>query len=192
VHITERGDTEIGNIPKRLKRVGLERLRFDGRKVVDLAELSKIWVEPLSDGGFLLHAVEVPNSQLVDMQYDQRRLLTVDNGAIRVKTAAELQSDAIAGSKTLLNRQLKRNIKRAAGGYDKQLLSVFALVTICLYYARTSDNRLEPWIDDILADLQQAFPFSRLRDDIKVLAERMRTVLGSYYEGVDNISSSGG
>lgn len=39
VHLTPHGATEIGNLPT---GAGLERLRFDGKKVVDLASLSTI------------------------------------------------------------------------------------------------------------------------------------------------------
>ena len=87
VHITERGDTEIGKLPK---GVGLERLRWDGTKVVDLADLDEIWVEH-KNGAFILHAVEVPGSQLVKMHYRDRKRLTMDKGKIRLLTDEELQ-----------------------------------------------------------------------------------------------------
>ncbi|MBW2024363.1 MAG: hypothetical protein JRH08_00750 [Deltaproteobacteria bacterium] len=90
IHITERGDTEIGRLPK---GVGLERLRWDGSKIVDLADLDKIWVE-CRNGVFILHAVEVPGSQLVKMKYADRKRLTKDGDKIRLKTAAEIEAEA--------------------------------------------------------------------------------------------------
>jgi len=48
VHLTPHGDTEIGSIPK---GAGLERMRFDGKQLVDLATLGEIWVEPIPGGG---------------------------------------------------------------------------------------------------------------------------------------------
>ena len=91
VRITQRGNTDIGRIPK---GVGLERLRWDGSKVVDLADLTEMWVEE-QNGAFILHAVKVPGSQLVQMTYADRKRLTKDpDGTIRVKTDAELQAEA--------------------------------------------------------------------------------------------------
>jgi len=86
VHITERGDTEIGKLPK---GIGLERLRWDGSKVVDLAGLDEIWVE-CKNGAFILHAIEVPGSQLVRMTYKDRKRLTIEDGKIRLLTTGEI------------------------------------------------------------------------------------------------------
>jgi len=90
VHITERGDTEIGQIPK---GVGLERLRWDGKKVVDLADLDQIWVEE-RNGVFILHAVEVPGAQKVSMTYADRKKLTRDADLIRLKSVNEIEVDS--------------------------------------------------------------------------------------------------
>lgn len=54
VHLTPHGVTEIGSLPT---GAGLERLRWNGKRLVDLAELDEIWVETLPGGGFLLHAI---------------------------------------------------------------------------------------------------------------------------------------
>jgi len=89
VHITERGDTEIGQIPK---GVGLERLRWDGKKVVDLADLDQIWVEE-RNGVFILHAIEVPGTQKVSMTYADRKKLTRDADLIRLKSTNEIEAD---------------------------------------------------------------------------------------------------
>lgn len=81
--------TEVGPLPK---GVGLERLRFDGKKVVDLAELSEMWVEQ-KGGAFVLHAIPVPNAQLVQMRYQDRKSLSNDAGEIRLKTELEKQKE---------------------------------------------------------------------------------------------------
>lgn len=87
IHVTERGDTEIGKLPK---GVGLERLRWDGERVVDLADLAQIWVEE-RNGAFVLHAVEVQNAQKVTMTYADRKRLVQDAGLIRLKTKEEIE-----------------------------------------------------------------------------------------------------
>ena len=86
VHITERGNTEIGRLPR---GIGLERLRWDGSKVVDLADLDEIWVEHKNEA-FILHAIEVPGSQLVKTTYKDRKRLTIEDGKIRLLTAEEM------------------------------------------------------------------------------------------------------
>jgi len=93
-HITESGDTEIGLL---IPEVGLDRLRFNGTKVVDLADMDFIWVREIPGGGYDLHCVEVPNSQLVEMQYSQRKnLYTQLNGLIRVLTEEEISAKQVA------------------------------------------------------------------------------------------------
>jgi len=80
---------EIGSIPK---DVGLERVRWDGKKLVDLFKLSKMWVE-YKNGIFLLHCIQVPHSQLVEMQYKDRKKLWNDNGIYKIKTEKEIKAE---------------------------------------------------------------------------------------------------
>ena len=85
----ENGGVEIGSIPK---GVGLERMRWTGSKLVDLNNLSEIWCEYTS-GGFRLHSIQVPNSQLVQMQYRDRKKLYNDSGVYRVKSNEMVQNE---------------------------------------------------------------------------------------------------
>ena len=83
------GGTEVGSAPP---GVGLERLRFDGSQLVDLAALSTIYVRQLDSGAYELHAVNVPGSVAVAMTYADRRNLINDAGnGIRVMTAQEIE-----------------------------------------------------------------------------------------------------
>lgn len=81
------GDTEIGALPK---GVGLDRLRWDGKTLVDLDKLSAIWVRCRS-GVFELHAVPVSGAQLVAMRYQDRKRLFIDGDTIRIWTEQELE-----------------------------------------------------------------------------------------------------
>lgn len=74
---------EVGELPK---GVGLERLRWDGEKIVDLAELEEMYVNPQTK---TLHVVQQRNTQRVQMSYNERFYLTNDNGTLRVKTPYE-------------------------------------------------------------------------------------------------------
>jgi len=115
VHITERGDTEIGHLPR---GIGLERLRWDGSKVVDLADLDKIWVEHKNEA-FILHAIEVPGSQLVKMTYKDRKRLTVEDGKIRLLTAEEMAAkQAKEKDKAADLRNLKHDFEQMTKNMD--------------------------------------------------------------------------
>lgn len=81
---------EVGEKPA---GVGLERLRFDGVKLVDIATLSEFYVVR-GDGSWELHVVEVPGSQLVQMTHKQKWRLINDSGTFRLKTDDELLGEA--------------------------------------------------------------------------------------------------
>ena len=80
---------EIGSVPK---GVGLERMRWTGSKLVDLFNLDVIWVEFIN-GGFRLHSIETPYSQLVEMQYKDRKKLYNDNGTYKIKSDDQIQNE---------------------------------------------------------------------------------------------------
>lgn len=82
------GDTEIGSLPK---GVGLERLRWDGQKLIDLDKIEAIWVRCRA-GVFELHVIEVPGSQVITMRYADRKRLYVENGVIGIRTAEEMEA----------------------------------------------------------------------------------------------------
>jgi hypothetical protein len=98
------GDIEIGNMPK---GVGLERIRWNGKSVVDLMTLDEIWVRH-QRGVFEFHAVSVPESQRVAMTYADRKRLHVESGVIRVRTEQDMEvlKQAEAG-RIVDNRSLK-------------------------------------------------------------------------------------
>jgi hypothetical protein len=84
---------EVGESPT--KGAGLERLRWNGEKLVDLGLLDQFWVR-YRNGIFELHAIEVANSQLVSMRYEDRKHLVSDSSIIRVKTPDELTTEKAA------------------------------------------------------------------------------------------------
>ena len=98
--------TEVGSKPP---GVGLERLRFDGTKIVDLADLTLINVVK-TPGAWELHAVSVPGSQEVVMNYADRKQLTADGGLYRVLTSTE-QLNIL---KTTKKAEIKRAFETAA------------------------------------------------------------------------------
>ena len=83
------GGVEIGSVPK---GVGLERMRWTGSKLVDLINLDVIWVEFIN-GLFRLHSIETPYSQLVEMQYKDRKKLWNDNGTYKIKSDDQIKTE---------------------------------------------------------------------------------------------------
>ena len=79
----------IGDIPK---GVGLERLRWDGKEIVDLSELSTIYVEDIN-GVNILHCKNTGNCQKIEMKYNERKRLIKKNGVIKVKTDEEIHTE---------------------------------------------------------------------------------------------------
>lgn len=76
------------------KGIGIEMMRYANGKLINLAELDIIYVEQ-TNGAFLLHAMQVPNSQAVTMQYKDRKKLYNDNGVIKLKTDDEIFNENI-------------------------------------------------------------------------------------------------
>ena len=83
------GGVEIGSIPK---GVGLERMRWTGYVLIDLFTLRSIWVEHIN-GAFILHCIQVPHSQLVVMEYKDRKKLWNDDGVYSIKTHEQTQNE---------------------------------------------------------------------------------------------------
>lgn len=78
-----KGGIPVGPIPK---GVGMNRLRWDGTKIIDIAELDELWVR-CTNGVFTLHAVQVPNSHKVRMKYRDRKCLCINKGEVKIEKA---------------------------------------------------------------------------------------------------------
>lgn len=86
-HIKQSNDgIEVGKKPV---GVGMERLRWTGSELVDLADRSFIWCE-YKNGGFILHAIKVPCAQLIEMSYSDRKKLWSDNGVYKIKSDKQI------------------------------------------------------------------------------------------------------
>jgi len=80
VRLVMAGGVEIGRVPK---AVGLERLRWNGEEIIDLLDLTEMWVRPVA-GGFVLHAVPVAGAQRLDMTWADRKRLVLVNGVVEI------------------------------------------------------------------------------------------------------------
>jgi len=83
------GNTEIGKIPK---GSAINEMYWTGTRLVNLSKQNEFWVES-KDGMFRLHAIQVPYSQLVVMNYKDRKKLWNDNGTYKIKSDEQIQNE---------------------------------------------------------------------------------------------------
>lgn len=80
---------EVGSLPG---GAGFELVRWNGTELIDLSTLSAIYVVYIN-GVFELHCIQVPNSQLVQMRYKDRKKLWNDNGVYKIKSDEQKQKE---------------------------------------------------------------------------------------------------
>jgi hypothetical protein len=111
------GPVEIGPLPP---GVGVERLRWDGERLIDLATLTRIHVRHLSGNHFELHAVELPTTQPVAMLYQDRARLILTDGILRLKTEAEVEAEQLAAASQAIRARYARQMTAIASPYTPE------------------------------------------------------------------------
>ena len=175
--MNETDGTEIGNLPK---GVGMERLRFNGSGVVDLANLTAFWIE---EGNFALHCVWVSNSQYFEMSYvDRKRLVLTDSG-FRLKTLEEITIEEQAVKIQKLKNILKIKLRNSIGDIQDQNMHTLAFVCALIVYARTQPPALGDFFDEIIPDIIEIFPLNIWKETLKAGAKDLKAAMQEYYEG---------
>lgn len=182
IYITEKGDTEIGAIPPNKKDVGLERLRWDGTKIVDLADMSEIWVKSVSNNFYELHAVKVLDTQKVQMTYRDRKNLIIEDGIIRVKTALEIENGMKIEQESMTRNQLRQAFKRDVGDLEDLLADAWKLISFLIIFIRTGDPKITSFLDNVLPDLQAAYPFEMIKDQLSKDITTTKSLMQEYYQ----------
>jgi hypothetical protein len=185
INLTEQGDTEIGSLPI---GVGMERLRFDGEKVIDLADLTEFWVVPVGKG-FELHCIEVPNSQLVQMNYFDRKYLRTNNNTIRLKTTEEIDAENTQLKVEAAKTRLRRKLKEAIGDLHDQHQDALALICALIVYVRQEPQALTYFFDDIIPDIKDIFPMNRVEATLRQSAKNLKKSMEEYWQDIDNIGN---
>lgn len=188
------GGVEVGNIPK---GIGLERLRFDGEKVVDLAALNQIWVRNIN-GVFELHCrdigyyktvddedIWVGTCQLVNMAYADRNNLTLSDGVIRVKTPEELNTDYYNAQLSKLKTALRTKLYSTVGDLQDQHMQTLAFTCALIVYARQQPSALADFFDSIIDDIKDCFPLNRWQDILTQGGADLKAALQEYYTNLD-------
>jgi hypothetical protein len=170
---------EIGNPPP---RVGFERLRWDGSKIIDLADLSEFWVR-IKNNIFELHCIPVDNSQLVIMTYADRYNLVVNGGSIRLKTPQKLEDERIIK----LTSQAKSKLSNKMEQLIDLNLSMLAFIFSLIVYTRQQPSELATFYDEIIPDIKDVFPLSRWEIDLKQFGKDLKQFIEEYYNEIDSI-----
>ena len=180
---TVKGGVEIGTPPK---DIGLERLRFDGSNIVDIASLSAFWVEKRSEG-FVLHCVEVPGSTYLEFAYADRKLLVLNDGPLRLKTIEEVDAEKLEIKIKALKNKLRLRLVDLLGDAQDQNMNTLAFVCALIVYARTQPAALGAFFDEIIPDIIEIFPLSMWKEILKSSAKDLKTAMQEYYAGLENL-----
>ena len=172
---------EIGDIPR---GVGFERLRWDGSKVVDLADLTEFWVRIINNI-FELHCIPVVNSHPVTMSYADRDKLIINGGSIRLKTPEEIENERVER----LVKIAKSKLTSKMGELIDLNLSMLAFICSLIVYARQQPQQLADFYDSIIPDIKDIFPLSRWETDLTQFGKNLKQFLNEYYNEIDGIHS---
>ena len=175
--------TEVGDLPK---GVGMERLRFNGEEVVDLADLSAFWVESIP-GGFMLHAVQVPNSNYIEMAFSDRQYLQINGGVPTIKTPEQIAIEEQGEQIRLLKSALKLKLRDTVGDIQDQHMMSLAFICAIIVYARQQPQVLADFFDDLIPHIVNMFPLSRWEDILKTGVTDIKTAMQDYYDGIDEL-----
>ena len=174
--MNETDGTEIGDLPK---GVGMERLRFNGSEVVDLANLTAFWIEK---GNFALHCVWVSNSQYFEMSYVDRKRLILSDSGLRLKTLEEITIEEQAVKIQKLKNKLKIKLRNSIGDIQDQNMNTLAFVCALIVYARMQPQQLGDFFDEIIPDIIEIFPLNIWKETLKSGAKDLKTAMQEYYE----------
>lgn len=177
IRITEKGDTEIGVLPK---SIDLSILRFDGNKVVSLLDLNQIWVR-FKNNQFELHAIEVINSQLVNMTYQDRKKLIYENKIIRVKTSEEINNEKTEEFNQLLKNNLRIRLKNNIGDTPDLVADISKLVFLLIIYSRTQNSRIGQIFDRLIPIIKDVYSIDDIEEGLVNIAQYLKSEMPEYY-----------
>jgi hypothetical protein len=165
------------------RNVGLERLRFDGANVVDLATLAGMWVE-LTNGNFILHCKEFDGCAFVTMTYSDRKNLYFD-GAIKVKTAQQITDELLKKQIEAVNNYLASSVVKPKE-LAEVIMVLLGLIAITAEYARTQNTTSRNYLDAALPTLRK-LPIQKISDIAPTALNTLKTVFDSYFSKLENL-----
>ena len=181
ITLSDKG-VEIGDIPK---GIGLERLRLNGQKVVDLATLNQMYVFEPVPNFYELHIL--PIGQLVQMTYSNRHNLITSDGAIRIQSPEEIQIENIESQKQLIKNQVRKQIERKTGDYADQLANAYKLIFALIVYTRTRNSTLGSFFDKLIPFVADTYPLNKVHDILLQAVKDIREDMIDYYNRIDRL-----
>jgi hypothetical protein len=174
---------EIGNIPS---GVSLERLRWDGSRLVDLFWERTIHVRCLTNGYFELHAVNLPGTYAVAMSYKDRKQLRVTSDGVPFIASWKVVVDEVKVEKI---KAAEIKLCSNLGGQQKQLQSLMAFVAALIVYAGEEPEALKNFFEEITPNIKAAYPAGRYLDILRKAGKELKQCLSEYHAEVDRINS---
>lgn len=181
------GDVKVGTLPK---GVGLERLRWDGSKLVDLIDLKEMYVVFYHPDIFELHAVEVKGSQLVTMTYADRKRLINDNGTIRLLTEAEELERASLYQKQILKANTREVMTASLGDINDQIADLTKMIFMGIIGLRTQDKAILDIIDACLPDMAATYDMTKVGASLATRIKTLKALMQSYYSEQGKIGTA--
>ncbi len=172
------GDTEIGSLPS---GVGVERLRWDGSKLIDLAEATQIYVRHLSGNHFELHAVAVLGSQPVAMTWPERKNLTLVDGLIRLKTAEEIAAEYVAEHNGMLKANLRQGLCKGIGDAGDQMADINKMIYL-LTEAVCGDATALAALQELVVEMRGTYSITISKAKLTANAATLKELVPPYYE----------
>ncbi|MHA1942427.1 MAG: hypothetical protein ACW97P_12030 [Candidatus Hodarchaeales archaeon] len=157
---------EIGDIPS---GVDLNRLRWDGNRLIDLARLEYLHVKHIGNNFFEVFAMPDVGRQKIKMRYSQRKLLTIEGSIIRLKMVIEVEEE----EKKQRDKAALKVLESLMGGSDKISIDLIMLVCALIVYVRTSNVALANLFDKMIPHIKDAFP---LQDYDKVIMQSAKDI----------------
>ncbi len=185
------GITEIGDIPSDKKgRVGFDRLRFSGSKIVDLMDLKYIWVKHLGDNSFELHAVKVPGSRRKRMSYSDRARLTFENGTIRIRTLEEVEQAKKEYELQLVKNRLRSRFDSQIGDQKDQIATIAKLVHLLILSLYGHDESAGDLLSQLCSDLKETYSMDKMQARLPDIVAITKSLMNDYYKEIDSVKGN--
>lgn len=169
--------------------VGLERVRYDGSKLVDIGPLRQFYVVEEGANTFSLHARPVEGSQLVSMTYADRKKLVNDNGTIRVKTPAEIADEIRTATIKRIEHKARAALEKQMGIMIRQFLFTHKLLYALIWALRTENPQGLAFVDSYLAEMATIFDLTDpvFKDDLISEYLTFKNVIGDYLDDLSSV-----
>ncbi len=179
---------DVGPLPK---GVGIDRLRWTGSELVDLLYLTEIYVVEEAIGVFSFHAREIPGSQLVTMQYTDRKDLINDNGTIRVKTVQERLDEQTAKLIQRAKSKATSAMGKQMGMVVEQFMFTQRLMYVLIWSLRTGNAQGLQFVDNYLTEMGTLFDLAdpNFKADLIADYKKIKAVIKDYYQDLEDVSS---